>query len=130
MKIMRIDEADPVPREEPDFSIRTLRDLWGEVADSGKTPYSVGTIENCCFDQMLRIFASFHCGCPGVDFGTGDSNEAAGHVQPQPAIVVLDHLVDRVAGQSVFAGQRGQTIVLQTAQPAFSGDPERALVIK
>src|ERR1700758_107678 len=130
MKIMRIDEADPVPREEQDFSIRTLRDLWGEVADSGKTPHTIRGIKNCDLNRRGRTLSFIYSGSPCIELGAFDSYQTARRIEPKRVVVTFNTPVNLVARQSVFAGQRGQTIVLQTAQPAFSGDPERALVIK
>ena len=55
-KVTRIDDADAVPRQEPQFSIGRLGDLWVVVAGTGKTPYSIGAVKNCDPDWQTCIF--------------------------------------------------------------------------
>ncbi len=38
--------------------------------------------------------------------------------------------MNRIAGQSVFACERGQTAVLQSAEPTFGRSPQRTAPIK
>ena len=44
--------------------------------------------------------------------------------------VVFHHPVNRIAGQSVLAPQRGDAAVFQPAQPAFGGGPERSVGVE
>ena len=45
-------------------------------------------------------------------------------------VVVFHHPVNRIAGQSVPAGKRGDTAVFHPAQPAFGRGPERTVPIE
>src|SRR6266404_1696286 len=54
-KVAWIDDADAVPRQEPEFSVRGLGDQRAVVASDGKYSDSVGTVENRELDSSLRI---------------------------------------------------------------------------
>src|SRR3712207_7505206 len=50
--------------------------------------------------------------------------------QPERTRVVLHRPVNRIAGQAVPAVQRGGAAVVQTAESAVGGDPERAFRVE
>src|SRR5262249_14801893 len=95
----------------------------------GTAPYSIGTVENRRLDGPGRIFIFVHCCSPSVHLGSCKAHQAAGHKQPKRMVVVLDHPVNCVAGQSVLAGQRGNAAVPHPAESALGGGPDRAVGI-
>jgi hypothetical protein len=121
---MRIDDADAVARQEPQFSIRGFGDLRAVAARLCTCPDSVGTVKNRDLDRALRISD------PRVQLGPGNAQQAAAHVQPERMVVVFHRPVNGVAGQAVLAGKRCDTAVFQPAQPALGCSPERTVPIK
>src|SRR6266403_6085070 len=129
-KVARIDDADAVPRQEQQFSIGGLGDLRAEVAGTGKDPDSIGNVENRGLDEPLRIFVFVNGGDPTFQLVARDAHQAAGRVQPEGMVVVFHPPMDRIAGQSILAGQSCNTAVFQPAEPALGGGPQRTLLIE
>src|SRR5580698_5421564 len=106
---MRIDDADTIDSHEPQFSVRGLSDMWGIAAGERTAPDAVGTVENRRMDGPRGILS------PRVQLGPGNAHQAAGHVQPESMVVGFRHPVNRIAGQSVSAGKRGNMTVFHPA---------------
>ena len=85
--------------------------------------HSVGPVENGRMDRLLWM------GGPGVQLRPTNTYEATGQIQPDRTGVILHHPVNRIAGQSVLAGERENVAVFDPAQPTLSGDPECAVAI-
>src|SRR5262249_15459264 len=128
--VKRIEHARAVLRHEPQPSILRLRDLRNIASGVVAEPDAVGAVENGRLETPTGLFAPLRRGGPGVQLGAGDAHQAAGHVQPERAGVVLDSPVNGVAGQPVPAGQGGPATLCQPAEPAFGGGPERAIRIE
>ena len=127
-KVARIDDADAVESAEPYFSIRGLGDVRGVAAGERMAPYAVGAVENGGLDRPLASCRSLRR--PRLQLGARNAHQAAGHVQPERMGVVFHRPMNRIAGQSVLAGQRRDAAVFQPAEPAFGGGPERTVRIE
>src|SRR5215470_4467972 len=126
----RIDDAHAVQARDPQLAVGRPRDLRSVAARNRAAPDPIGVVENRGLDCPPRIFVSVYCGGPPVHFRAWDANQPAGHVQPQGMIVVLDRPMNRIAGQSVLAGQRSNAAVLQPAESALCSGPDRTVGIE
>ena len=81
--------------------------LW--LASKGTSPHSVGAVENRGLDAPLRIAH------PGIQLGTRNPHQAAGHVQPERMIVVFDDRINGIAGQAVPAGKSRDAAIFHPA---------------
>src|SRR5271165_4232041 len=120
-KVTRIDDADAVEGCEPQFPIRGLGDTGAVTTIGRMNPDSVGTVEDRDLDRPLRI------GGPRVQLGPGNAHQAAGRVQPHRMLVIFHRPVNRIAGQSVLAGERGHMTVVHSAEAALGCGPERTV---
>src|SRR5688572_23329501 len=120
---MRIDDADADITHKPQLAIRGFCD---DRVKAGRRPmagHSVGPVENCRMDRLLWM------GGPGVQLRPTHTYEATGQIQPDRTGVILHHPVNRIAGQSVLAGERENVAVFDPAQPTHSGGPECAVPV-
>src|SRR5208283_2993439 len=67
-KVTRIDDADAVPRQEPNSSIRGFGNTRAEASRVQMTPNTVRTVENGSLDRPLRIAD------PRVQLGPGNAH--------------------------------------------------------
>src|SRR5208283_4226645 len=72
----------------------------------------------------------FWVGNPRVHFVPGDAHEAAGRIQPERLIVVLHRPVNRIAGQTVLAGERSDAAIFKPAEAALGCDPQCPIPIE
>ena len=122
-QMMRIDDADADITHKPQLAIRGFCD---DRVIAGREPmagHSVGPVENGRMDRLLWM------GGPGVQLRPTNTYEATGQIQPDRTGVILHHPVNRIAGQSVLAGERENVAVFDPAQPTLSGDPECTVAI-
>ena len=81
--------------------------------------------------QTVVSILTLRVGDPRVQFGPRDAHQAAGRVQPERTIVVLDRPVNRVARQTIPARERSDAAVLQPADAALLGcGPQRRITIE
>ena len=120
---MRIDDADAADTHEPQLAIRGFCDNRVIAAREPMAAHSVGTVENRRLDRLLWM------GGPGVQLRPANAHQATGQIQPDRMGVILHHPVNRIAGQSVLAGERENAAVFDPAQPALSCGPERTVPI-
>ena len=85
--------------------------------------HSVGTIEHRHLDRLLWMRG------PGFQLRPANAHQATGQIQPDRLGVILHHPVNRIARQSVLAGERENVAVFDTAQPPLSWDPECTVAI-
>src|SRR5262249_24002844 len=126
-QVARIDEAHAVQRDEPQLSIGSRCDVRGVGGESAKVPDAIRVVEDRGTNRRRRIAVLVDSDGPGVEIGSGNASDAAGHVQPE-RIVALHHRIDIVARQSVFARQGSDVAVLDPAEPALSGGPKRTVL--
>src|SRR5262249_5858717 len=100
------------------------------AAGRGAGPDSIGIVEDRDRNGPLRSGVFFHGSSPGVQLGTRDANDAAGHVQPERTRVVLQSPLHGIAGQSVSIGNSCDAAVFHAAPPAFGSGPEGAFRIE
>src|SRR5271157_732006 len=113
-----IDDLDPFSRQEPDFPIVALRDARTVFAGRNRTePDTVRRIPNRRFNPTRRV------GNPRVQFGARDAHEAAGGIQPEGTIVVLYRPVNRVARQTIPAGERSDATIFKPANASVGCGP-------
>ena len=122
-QMMRIDHADAGITHEQQLAIRGFCDNRVVAAGEPMTAHSVGTVENGRMDRLLWI------GGPGVQLGAANTQQATGEIQPDRLRVVLPHPVNRIAGQSIFSGERQNAAVFDSAQTALSCSPEDPIPI-
>ena len=118
-KMLRIDDADAAKTQEPQFAIRGFCDNRAIAAGIPMAAHSVGTVENRT---------------PGSSALDGrprrPTQSRAIRTKPQARYsqtewaVILHHPVNRIAGQSVLAGERENATVFDPAQAAVSCGPE------
>ena len=65
-----------------------------------------------------------------VQLGAGNPYQSAGRVQPERTVVIFHRPMNSITGQSILAGKRAQSIVLQPAEPAFGRDPEGTVIVE
>src|SRR4029450_4551884 len=118
---MRIDDADPVQRQEPDLAVTGLGDDRAVAVTELLAPHSVRAVETPRVNRRL-----WTCG-PRVQLGPGRAHQATGQVQPDRTGVTFHHPVDRIARKSVPGGERERTTVCEPAQASLPRGPERTL---
>src|SRR5208283_5150226 len=125
-KMTRIDSLHAFSRYEPQFAICGLCDGRAEVGRRNRVELdAVRRIPNRRFNPTLRV------GDPRVQFASRDAHQTAGRVQPERTIVVLYGPVNRVARQTIPAGERSDAAVFDAAKAALLGsDPQRPIAIK
>ena len=122
--------TDSVQVDEPQFAVGSLGDLRAVVVRNCLARYSIGIVENKCLNRPLGVSVMVYCRSPGVYFGARNAHKAARHKEPECMVVILDHPMNRITGQSVLAGQRGSTATLQPAESALGGGPDGAVGIE
>src|SRR5262249_9629037 len=125
-----IDHAYTVFSSEPYFPVRSPRYPWTIAAGKTLGQHSIRAIEDRGLDRPRCVFIFVYRIGPGVDLGTRNAHKATRHGKPERLIVVPDHPMNRIASQSVLAGQGGDAPVFQPAQPALGSDPNRPVGIE
>src|SRR5262249_5287582 len=123
-KMLWINHAHAPHSPEPQSSIRGPGGRWTEARCRRTASYSVKVIENCDLDRPHRINQ------PGVDLRAHNTDQAAGHIQPERVSIVFHHPMHSIAGQPVLALQRGDAAVFQPAETTFGRGPERTVAVE
>src|SRR4029453_5354599 len=119
-KAMRIDDADPAQRQEPDLAVTGFGDDLAVAVTELLAPHSVGAVEDRRVNRRLWI------GGPRVQLGPGRAQQATGHVQPDRIGVAFHHPVSRIARKSVPGGERERATIFESAQAFLGSGPEGA----
>src|SRR4029450_5635842 len=118
---MRIDDADPVQRQEPDLAVTGLGDDRAVAVTELLAPHSVRAVETPRVNRRL-----WTCG-PRVQLGPGRAHQATGHVKPDRPGVTFHHPVDRIARKAVPSGEGERATIFEPAQAFLGRGPEGAL---
>src|SRR5271165_5728228 len=123
-EVTRIDDADAIPRQEPQFAIGGLSDDRVRASTTQIASNSIRAVENRAMDRPLRI------GKPRVELGLSNAHQTTARINPERLSVVSRRPANSVAGQSVLDGRRANTAVFYSAEPALSRGPDRTVSIK
>src|SRR4029450_12225544 len=115
----RIDHADAVVSDVPDSPIRSLGCILYS-RNVGMGAHTVRDVEQPSLHQLRWIVD------PGVQLGLGNPYQAASRIGPDEMVGVVHAPVDRVTRYPILARECRDAVVLDAAQPVFSGDPQRA----
>src|SRR4029453_10703045 len=90
---------------------------------------TIDDVEHRGMNSLQRRWVLCNGSGPRVQLTPSDPGQTARCVQPERTIVVLDHPVHGVAGQSVLHRQHVDPAILDASEPALSGQPERAVAV-
>src|SRR6185369_1878446 len=105
-------------------------DLRREMVSGCETPYSIRNIKNSCMDGWHRVYVMVQRDGPCIQLTSCNTQQTTGRVEPKRTRVVFPYPMNTIAWQSVPAGQRGKSSILQPAEPAFGRDPECPVLIE
>src|SRR5262249_44405509 len=128
-QVGRVDDADATQRREPQLSVWGPRNGRVVVDSPDMNPRPISGIEYRDVKTLRHVgvlVAVVYGPRPGVDRRARDAHQPARHAQPQRMRRVFDDPTDRVAGESIPAGQRGHAALLEPAEAAVGSHPQRS----
>src|SRR4029077_14447914 len=115
----RIDHADAIVSDIPDSAIRSLGYILYNRS-VGMSAHTLRDIEQCSLHRLRWIVD------PRVQLGPGDPYQATSRIDPDEMVGVVHAPLDRVTRYPIPSRECRDVVVLDAAQPVFSGDPQRA----
>src|SRR5215471_4955068 len=125
-----IDHAGAIKSGEPQLPISGLRDQRTEPGVTRNASHPVSGVEEGDWNRRRCISTVIHTRDPPFQFRAGNAKESARHLQPDCTRIVFDRPMHAVARQAIPAGQCRDAAVLQAAQAARGGDPERSVLVE
>src|SRR5512132_10487 len=121
--MMRIENANAANRQEPQLAVRGFCHIRAKATREAMAGDAIRRLKH------RRPYRLRWMGTPRVQLRPGDPHETTSRVKPDRISVIFHHPLNRVAGQSVLAGECENATVFDAAQSALRRDPERAVPV-
>src|SRR4029434_941164 len=122
--MMRIEYANAANKQEPQLAVRGFCHIRAKATREAMAGDAIRSVKHRRPNRLRWM------GNPRVQLRPGDPHETTSRVKPDRISVIFHHPLNRIAGQSVLAGECENAAVFEAAQSALSRDPERAAPVR